>query len=219
MRRRGGLTAFALGALILAGGAVRGQDALAPTQGVPQSAVVVLDRDALFAGSLFGQRVASDIEAALTALAAENARIQAELEAEERALTERRDGMEPTAFRDLATEFDRRVTVIRQTQEAKERAIAQQSERAQQVFFEQANPILVDLARETGALVILDRRTVIASADQVDITEVARARIDAALGEGARLQGERPQPRPIEVPEERDADPNGADATPRAVGD
>ena len=155
---------------------------------MPQSSVVVLDRDALFAGSLFGARVRRDVAAASDALVAENRRIEAMLEAEERALTERRAGMEADAFRELATEFDARVTEIRQTQDAKARAIAQQGERAQQIFLEQANPVLVALAQETGALVILDRRMVIASADQIDITALARARIDAVLGDGEGLR-------------------------------
>lgn len=161
--------------------------ATAQQGGVPMSAVVVLDRDALFARSLFGRRVAADIEAASSALAAENRQIEADLEAEEQDLTTQRDEMEMAAFRELATAFDRRVTGIRQAQDAKARAISQQTDRAQQTFLEQANPVLVRLAQETGALVILDRRTVIASADQVDITELALTRIDEALGDGSAL--------------------------------
>ena len=155
---------------------------------MPQSAVVVLDRDALFVGSRFGARVRRDIAAASDALVAENRHIETMLEAEERALTDRRAAMDADAFRELAAEFDARVTGIRQTQDAKARAITQQGDRAQQVFLERANPILVALAREVGALVILDRRMVIASADQIDITALARARIDAVLGEGEAIQ-------------------------------
>lgn len=159
-----------------------------PIAGVPQSAVVVLDRDALFAGSLFGARVRRDIAAASDALVAENRQIEVALEAEERELTDRRALMDAEAFRRLAANFDARVTEIRQTQDAKARAITQQGDRAQQLFLERANPILVELAQETGALVILDRRMVIASADQIDITQLARERIDSVLGEGGQLQ-------------------------------
>ncbi|WP_179379945.1 OmpH family outer membrane protein [Jannaschia marina] len=163
------------------------QEQLGPAIGVPQSAVVVLDRDALFSSSLFGQRISRDIEAASAALAAENRRIEEELEAEEQALTEQRDTMDMAAFRSLASDFDRRVTDIRERQDAKARAIAQQTERAQQIFLEQANPVLAQLAQETGALVILDRRSVIASADRIDITVLATRRIDAVLGDGGDL--------------------------------
>jgi Skp family chaperone for outer membrane proteins len=165
---------------------------------MPRSSVVVLDRDALFARSLFGRRVTRDIEAATQALAAENRKIEQALEAEERVLTERRGEMETAAFRELAAEFDARVNDIRETQLSKERAIRQQGERAQALFLERANPILVELARETGALVILDRRIVIASADQVDITDLARTRIDEALGDGADLEGGASDPPPAD---------------------
>ncbi|MGB3689760.1 MAG: OmpH family outer membrane protein [Jannaschia helgolandensis] len=196
MRRAGLLLATIVACATGSGSA---QQAVDPPQavGVPQSAVVVLDRDTLFSNSLFGRRVARDIETASTELAAENRRIEAELEAEERALTIRRDEMDVVAFRTLADDFDSRVTGIRQAQDAKARAITQQTERAQQIFFERANPVLVDLARETGALVILDRRIVIASADQVDITALAQTRIDAMLGDGSGLLDRTiPEPRP-----------------------
>ncbi|MGB3556538.1 MAG: OmpH family outer membrane protein [Jannaschia sp.] len=181
-------------------GMVRAQAVDQAPAGVPQSAVVVLDRDALFGGSLYGRRVAGDIEAASVALVAENDRIDTELETEEQALTAQREGMDTVAFRKLADDFDTRVVAIRRAQDAKARAIQQQSDRAQALFFERVNPILVDLARETGALVILDRRSVIASSDQVDITPAARERIDAVLGEGTGLSGPEPTPRPAEEP-------------------
>lgn len=206
-------------ALVLAlclGGAALAQQPTAPAPGVPRSAVVVLDRDKLFADSLFGRRVAQDIDAATLALANENRQIEATLEQEERELTQRRPTMDADAFRELASDFDTRVTDIRRTQDAKARAVRQQGERAEALFLERANPILIELARETGALVILDRRIVIASADQVDITDLALARIDAALGEGAGLVTETPPPRSrpeTDIPEptapQEDADPSG----------
>ncbi|MEM9797062.1 MAG: OmpH family outer membrane protein [Pseudomonadota bacterium] len=176
------------GLLLLLAGWAGAQEAAPAAPQAPRTPVVVLDRDALYGQSLFGQRITRDVDAALRALAAENRRIEAELEAEEQALTDRRPDMDPDAFRDLARDFDERVTEIRRTQDDKERAIAQQSERAQAVFFEEANPILIELVRELGALVILDRRVVIASSEQVDITRQARERIDARLGEGDILQ-------------------------------
>lgn len=200
---RGLLVALALG---LGSGASAQQAMPQPQVGIPQSAVVVLDRDALYQNSRFGQRVARDIEAASDELSQENRAIEAALEAEEQALTARRANETPDAFRQLAAAFDSRVNEIRATQDAKARAITQQNERAQAIFFEQANPVLVDLARETGALVILDRRFVLASSDQVDITALAAERVDAVLGEGEQVETAPPQPRPVpdapDVPEE-----------------
>nr|WP_238941508.1 OmpH family outer membrane protein [Jannaschia sp. Os4] len=155
-------------------------------------AVVVLDREALYAGSLFGQRVRADVDAALRALAAENRRIEADLEAEEQALTDARAETDTDAFQTLARDFDARVEEIRRTQDAKERGITSANERAQARFFELATPVLSELARESGALVILDRRIVIAAADQVDITPEAIERVDAALGEGEGIATDPP---------------------------
>ncbi|MEM7709723.1 MAG: OmpH family outer membrane protein [Pseudomonadota bacterium] len=205
------LLAFALA--ICLGGAAMAQEAGAPAVGVPRSPIVVLDQDALFSGSLFGRRVVRDIDAANRELEMENRRIEGELEREERDLTERRTEMEPDAFRELASEFDARVTDIRRTQDAKSRAVQQQFERAQALFLERANPVLIALAQETGALVILDRRIVIAAADQVDMTDLALARIDAALGEGAGLLAETPAPVPRPSgPEIAPAEPAGPEA-------
>ena len=53
-------------------------------------------------------------------------------------------GMDPGAFRALADAFDARVEGIRRTQDAKARAIEQQTERAQKVFQERASPILIE---------------------------------------------------------------------------
>ncbi|WP_371154063.1 OmpH family outer membrane protein [Jannaschia sp. 2305UL9-9] len=195
MRR--GLFGALLTAAMAIGGAAQSQQGSTPAIGLPQRAVVVLDRDALFAQSQFGRRVTADIEDASSALSAENRRIEAELESEEQALTERRETVPTDEFRQLASAFDTRVVGIRRAQDAKSRAIQQQSDRAQSLFFEQASPILVALAREIGALVILDRRIVIASADQVDITTLALSRIDEALGDGAGLiQPQAPERRP-----------------------
>ena len=182
--RRTARAAAVLG--LLAGGPAAGQAPDLESLGLslPQMAVVVLDREAVYDRSAFGRRVREDTEAALRALAGENRRIEAELEAEERALTARRATTEPEAFRDLARDFDARVEEIRRTQDAKERAIGETTERAQAEFFERASPILSALARESGALVILDRRMVIAASEQVDITPEAIERIDAELGDG-----------------------------------
>ncbi|KIT16001.1 OmpH family outer membrane protein [Jannaschia aquimarina] len=187
MHRRGVLAGLA--AWIALPGHAQGQDAIA-----------VLDRDALFPRSAFGQRILREIEAETAELGAENRRIEAELEAEELTLTERRKEMEPGEFRLLAQAFDTRVEGIRRTQDAKARAIQAKSDRAQQVFLERVRPILGALIQEAGVQILLDRRFVIASAEGIDITQAALRRIDAELGEGHGLE-----------------DPSGTEETPAPV--
>lgn len=175
-----GLPALAL-SLALAGSALA---ASAQQLGLPQSDILTISSERLFAESLFGKRIAAEIEAQSASLASENRRIEAELTAEEKALTEKRAGMNPTEFRSLADAFDEKVQIIRKTQDTKARALAQKSETARVQFLEAARPVLGAVMQEAGAGVILERSSVFLSANATDITEIAIERIDAAIGAG-----------------------------------
>ena len=146
-----------------------------------QPPVLTIDADRLLAESAFGRGIAAEVEAAVRELTEENRRIEAELLAEERMLTDRRSQVPPEQFRVMAEAFDDKVGRLRAEQDEKERALAEIGEAGRQRFFEAAVPILSDLVRERGALVLLDRREVFLSADAIDITTAAIARIDAAL--------------------------------------
>lgn len=152
--------------------------------GAPFSPVVVINQERLLSQSRYGQRIQREIEAAGIALASENREIETRLTEEELALTERRAILTPEAFRPIAVEFDARVNGIRAAQEAKGRALQQQSDAAQQQFFETVFPVLIDILRARGAAVLMDNRAVLLSADGVDITDLAIDLIDTQIGEG-----------------------------------
>ncbi len=172
---RGGLRlAVLIAALALPAGAQSPQIEL-------PAPVLIIDADRLLAESAFGRAAAGEIEAAVRQLAEENRRIEAELLAEERALTARRAELSPEAFRPLADAFDTKVERLRAEQDEKERALAELGEAGRQRFFAETVPILSAIVRERGALVLLERREVFLSADAIDITDEAIARIDAAL--------------------------------------
>lgn len=156
----------------------------AQTQGAGPEGILVLNQDALYAQSAFGQRVQRDLEQAGEALAAENRRIEAQLTAEELDLTEQRATMTPDAFRVLADEFDRRVGDIRNAQDAKAQTLSTQADAARQRFFELAFPILLELVQQRGAAVIVDSRSVLLSSENVDITAEALREVNARLGQG-----------------------------------
>ncbi len=180
-KRAGLLLSVVLALAFAGGGALRAQQL-----GVPQAVVLTISSDRLFAESAFGRRVAAELEAESKALAAENRRKEAELAAEEKALTEKRATMEPAAFRELADAFDRKVQQIRRAQEAKLREIGRKGEQARLEFFNAARPILENLMREAGATAIFERANIFLSSSDGDITDVAIARIDAAIGDGRR---------------------------------
>lgn len=161
--------------------------------GVPESAILTISSERLYADSAFGRRIAREIEQDSLKLSAENRQIEAELTEEEHDLTERRPEMEPEEFRKLADAFDAKVQDIRSRQDAKARALSQRHDEARGRFYEAAQPVLARLMREAGAGVILERSSVFLSANATDITDVAIARIDAVIGDGLEVavpQGE-----------------------------
>jgi Skp family chaperone for outer membrane proteins len=146
--------------------------------------IAIIDQDRLLSGSRYGQRMGQEIEAAGAALVAENRRIEGQLTEEELRLTAQRASMDADAFRPLAEEFDARVESIRAAQDVKSRALQAQAETARAAFFELVFPILVDLMRMRGAAVLMDNRAVLLSAEGIDITDAAIARIDREIGDG-----------------------------------
>lgn len=183
-------------ALALSAGAAFAQGS--PAVPAP-SPILTLDQERLFAETLWGKRAAARIEEASAALTAENRRIEAELTAEERALTDRRATMDPAEFRAEADAFDAKVTEIRQQQDAKVRAIGRMQDSERQRFFAAAFPVIEEAIRSRGAVAVLDSRAIFLAADTIDVTDELIESIDAALGPGtpAPIPGEdqqAPQP-------------------------
>ena len=173
--RRGGLAAAALLLAALLAFPSAGQEPAAP------SPILTLDPERLYVRSRAAARGLAAVEAQAEALATENREIEAALAAEELDLTEKRPDMEPAAFRKLADAFDEKVQIIRDEQDAKARELQQLRDEERQAFLQRARPVLAEIARERGAYIVLDRRSVFLSADQIDITDEAIQRMDAAL--------------------------------------
>lgn len=178
-------TALTVAGLTLGAAGVQAQQL-----GIPKSAILTIATDRMFADSAFGQRVAREVEAESAVLAAENRRIEAQLTAEEKDLTQRRPNMEPEAFRALADAFDEKVQANRNAQDAKAQALNQIGDTARVEFLQAARPVLEAVMRESGAGVILERSSVFLSANATDITDLAIGRINSAIGDGAKPSGE-----------------------------
>lgn len=149
------------------------------------SPVLTIDSDRLFLDSDFGKRVVAEVEAKGTELANENRKIEADLEAEERRLTEVRATMTPEAFRTLANEFDEKVQQTRQVQATKGRALNALLDQEREVFESAAGPVLERLMRSAEAAVILDLRSVFVSASAIEITDDAISLLNETLGSGS----------------------------------
>ncbi|MDJ0825655.1 MAG: OmpH family outer membrane protein [Rhodobacter sp.] len=165
------------------------------------SPILTLDQEQLFSQSRAADEISAAIEAEAAELAAENREIEAALTAEELELTELRPTLDPDEFRALADAFDVKVQGLRAEQDAKALDLQRRRDEERQTFLRQITPVLAEIVRERGAVVVLDRRSVFLSAETIDITEEAVARINAAFEANAG--------------EDDSADPGAAD--PEAV--
>lgn len=173
----------------------------APTSQI-QSPILTIDRDRLYAETMYGKAVEARFKADSDALIAENLRLEQALEAEERDLTDRRTTLPAAEFKALAAAFDAKAESIRTAQQAKSRAIGKKRESEQQRFLEAAVPVIGGLMRESGAAAVFDKQMIIVSLRAVDITDAAIARVDAVLGSGDGAEGDpAPSPAPPPAPE------------------
>lgn len=170
------------------------------------SPIMVVDFERVFGESLYGQRIAAELSAERERVQAENDAIAEELLAEESALTAARATMEPEAFREAADAFDERAQSVRASREAEQTRLVniRDAERAQ--FIERIQPLIAQMMVERGAVVAMDRRSVIRAIGSANATEAAIELIDATLGDGKLDPSERPTLRPQEIPRAGDDD-------------
>lgn len=176
--------------------------AQAQNMGQIVSPILTIDREALFDQSQFGQRVSSDLEAESKALSDETRKIERELEAEEQALTDQRSTMTAEEFRSAADAFDARVVQLRNDRDAAQSEFVQRFETAQRDFYNRIGPALGQIMQQRGAVVLLDKRSVLLAANAIDVTEEAIALIDETFGEGEDLLPDTPDDTAPDAPDE-----------------
>ena len=143
--------------------------------------ILTLEVSRIYADSRFGRQTKAKIDADVKTLAAENRNLEVALEAEETALAERRTSMPAAEFQTLAQAFDAKVRDIRQARDAKVRDLSMRQDQAQRAFLDKVKPVLDQIMAEMGAVLIIDRASVISSSPGIDITDLAIRRIDETL--------------------------------------
>lgn len=151
---------------------------------IPTSQILAVDRDRLFSGSLYGRRILAELEKERSRLALEARKVEAALAAEEKSLTEQRSKLTPEAFRILADEFDDKVQSLRDERPVLEQEFKRRFETERNSFFEKVGPILGQVVRELGGIMIIDRRAILLTTQKIDITDESIQRIDLVLGDG-----------------------------------
>lgn len=181
--------ALACAALCLFGQPGTAQDSPATGTPGPQAPLLTLDDERLFVGSAFGKAVIARQEEETSTLIAENRRIEAALETEEKDLTARRATMSRDEFTPLSEAFNLKVEGIRKAQDAKKRDLQRRFEDDRGQFLQAARPILAEVMASRGAVAIIDSRAVFVGFENIDITDEATARLDAAFSEGRLTPG------------------------------
>ncbi|MEM8980078.1 MAG: OmpH family outer membrane protein [Pseudomonadota bacterium] len=175
---KAGLLALSLGLSGLGG------DLKAQVQSdVPRSPVLTIDSERLFSQSAYGRRIVAELEAERQVLIAEKEALEADLEAEELQLTQQRPNLPAAEFQVLAEAFDAKVQQARRAQDIKSRELGQKRDDARGAFLNFSLPVLAEIVREANAVAILERGSVFISADRIDITDQAIARMDVRVGD------------------------------------
>ena len=133
-----GLTAFVLAFVLLQAGPL----ATAQEIGTVQSEILVLHPEHLFEKTKLGKRMLADHQAKREELAARNRKLEAELEAEEKRLTELRKETSAEEFRDMADAFDEKVQKIRRDSQRRVSDLERERERLPLAFLRAVEPTL-----------------------------------------------------------------------------
>lgn len=161
--------------------------ALAAQEAAPRSPVLVVDFDEVFRLSERGQEILQEFESRSRDLADEIARIDLEMAAEEKALTEKRASLPPAEFRTLADAFDQKVQALRAEQDARAEVLNRDQASARLEFRQTAFPILGQLMLDAGAVLVVEKRNVLVFNDAIDVSVVTARRLDATYA--ARRSG------------------------------
>lgn len=148
--------------------------------------ILIIDSERLYFETLYGRRLARELAAQAADVQAENDQIVATLTEEERSLTLRRPDLTPEEFRAEADAFDDKVQEVRRVRDAKNAELQEVSAAARAEFEERVQDVIIDVMVERGAIIVMDRRSVILSVRAANITDDLIVRIDAALGDGTR---------------------------------
>ncbi len=154
-------------------------------------AVVVVDFDALFGASAFGIRVLAENEDALRALSDENMGNVVRLEAEENDLARRKPKLSDEEFTKERAKFNELAKSLREKQDKKGERI-QEWFRLQEATFEAiVRQILSNVAMFSRIDVVLSKDSAIWFSDHIDATPSILERINAAYGDGTKIEGYR----------------------------
>ena len=157
-----------------------------PLLGSENSVVFTVDMNKLFRSSDFGKLIILANNKARQRLQNENEELEAKLLSEEKELSKQRKLLSLDEFRPKASEFDKKVSIIRSEQSTKEENLNNKARKEKTEFYKRIYPLLYELLLEKGGLVLVDQRNAILWDSSVDITDDAIKLINQVLGSSAK---------------------------------
>ena len=157
-----------------------------PLLGSEKPGLFTVDMNKLFRSSDFGKKIISENNKARLQLQNENEELEAELLSEEKELSEQRKILSLEDFRPKALEFDKKVSIIRTEQSAKEENLKNKARKEEAEFYKRIYPLLYELLLDRGGLILIDQRNVILWDSTVDITDEAILLINQVLGKSIK---------------------------------
>lgn len=148
-----------------------------------EATVAYLNRDLLFTDSDVGKALIEQNRVVSEELRTELRQIEGELSREEDALVEQRKTDDPDVFKQKAQAFDEKVKKIRAEQDLRVRALRSSLETARFDFYSRADPILRQLMKERGIILLLNQNSVLIATENSDITSEAIARINDQMAQ------------------------------------
>lgn len=153
----------------------------AAAEGATPSGVLVVSREEVLAESQVA-RALSDAEARLTAeLQAEVDTVKTRLSVEEQELTILRNELPKAEFDRRVQVFDQQVRAERRRTQGRAAALQNAFRKARSRLVDAMIPILVQISRERGAAVVLDREQIFLAHPSADVTEEVIRRLDAEV--------------------------------------
>lgn len=142
--------------------------------------VLIVDMTRLMNESAPAQRIKARADALRVDLNQQIDTRRQELRDEEQEMVKLRETLEREAFNERAAAFEQRVRELKRDARQLSDNLQRTLRRAEEQLRRATTPILINIMSERGARVMLEKRDVVLSANNLDVTEEAIRRLNAA---------------------------------------
>ncbi len=140
--------------------------------------LVIIDIAQVVRDSAAAKVMRSQAERQQAALRAEDEKTDKDLRAAEQELVQQRTILAPEAFNQRRRDFERRVSEAQQSAQSKRRDLEEAFSAAQRRLEAAMNEIVIEVAKENDYKAVLPRAIIVASHDQIDITDEILQRLN-----------------------------------------